>query len=805
MADDQAQFESAEQAIEQEGGDEGRGLVKLWISAIDAATKDEADWRKEGDETVDIYRSGKSGDKTPSFNILFSNTETLLPAVYNSTPNPDIRRRYNDDNPISKSVVDILERGIVYSLDQYDFDAVMRQVTFDGVLPGRGIARIRYVPVIGGSDPSAAEGDEQPESQMAEGQEHSTAEPMEAGERVIDEQIITEYVPWKNFRRGAGLTWDAVPWIAFEQYLARDQLEKLNPEIGPLITLDCTTSGEDVEQDSDGSRDPSDILLRAKIWEIWNKQTGEVLFICPNYPASPIRRESDPLGLTGFFPIPRPIQPIEVTNDLTPVPMYRAYKSLAEELNEITTRIRKLTSAIRVRALYASSTPDLDKIITADDNTLVPVAGLEMFAQGGLDKALAWWPIEPAIKALQQLYVQRDAVKSTIYEVSGLSDIMRGASNSNETAAAQQIKQNWGSLRIQRIQAEVARFVRDIFRMKAELLANKFDMQRLSTMTGVKLVSAQDKAIAQQQMAMMQQQPPAEGQPAPQVPPELKEVLETPTFEEVERLLRDDIMRSYKVDVESDSTIRADLARNQEAMVGFVQGTAQYIQAMGPAVQSGLMPPDLAVDIYASFARTFKLGKQVEDSLEKAAQQARERAQAPPAAPPPDPVMVKVEQDAKLKQADMQSRVQIESAKLDLEREKAGVQAQQANDEAARKHEMDMLAMEREHELKMQEMQFEHSLRLREHEMTMQMQSEAHQTSMAQAGEKHVMGLQEAKAKSVPEKAEKPEKSEASDQTSGAVAVALGAIAKVLSDQQKPREHKVIRGKDDRIEGVTSA
>jgi hypothetical protein len=141
-----------------------------------------------------------------------------------------------------------------------------------------------------------------------------------------------------------------------------------------------------------------------------------------------------------------------------------------------------------VRGIYATSQQDIQNLATADDGELVPAQGLEMMMEGGLDKAIAWWPIEPAVKASQQLYQQRDAVKQTIYEVTGLSDILRGASHASETATAQNIKNQWGSLRIQRMQADVQRFARDLFRLKAEIIATKFSMQNLSMMTGIKLV-----------------------------------------------------------------------------------------------------------------------------------------------------------------------------------------------------------------------------------------------------------------------------------------------------------------------------
>ena len=744
MANENAQFESVEQAVREGVSTPQAGLVRLWKSAIEAADKEEQDWRKEGDEIVEIYRSASEQKKQQAFNILYSNTETLLPAIYNSTPQPDIRRRYNDPGVSAKAVADILERAISYSLDQYDFDAVMRAVGFDAVGPGRGVARVRYVPKVSGPDASQQEEGEQPEGVAAEGVEHNETSPPEPGEQIVSQAVTTEYVPWKNFRRGPGLIWDDVEWIAFKHYLTRDQIKDLNPAVGKEITLDYDVrTGEQDKEKAEGAKDPSEIFLRACVWEIWDKTTGRVLFVAPCYEKSPIKVEDDPLQLTGFFPIPRPLQPINTPCDLVPVPLYRGYKELAEELNEVTIRIKRLVRQIRVRGIYASSAADIEQIIKGDDGELIAAQGLELFADGGLEKAIAWWPIEPQVKALAQLVEHREQIKQTIYEVTGLSDILRGASAASETATAQNIKNQWGSLRIQGLQAEVQRFCKDVFRMKAELIGQNFEMPILMEMTGVKLASQADKMLAQQQMMMAQQQAAMAQQQGQQAQPpqgmeQLEEILELPTAEEVEQIMRSDLLRSYRIDVETDSTVRADLTRNMEQMTNFVQGAGAYIQGVIPGIQAGIIPPDLAITVFGSFARQFRLGRQVDMALEKASEEAAEHAKNPPPAPP-DPAIVKAQMDQQSKQMDAQikakeleqaqaqheaemqmraAELQMKSRELDIkdresaeklqiEREKAAVEASLKSQQAQQDAELKQRAADQDISLKVDKHEFD--------------------------------------------------------------------------------------------------
>lgn len=607
MDEQSATYETKEESLRSDPD-----FVRFWLDAIEAAGKEEREWRKEADDVLSIYR-GEKPEET-EFNIVYSNVETLLPAIYNSTPVPDVRRRFADRDPIAKTVADMLERAISYSLDTYDFDNTMRSVLFDMAVPGRGVARVRYIPYMD-----------------------------ETGEAVVYEEASCEYVPWKHFRHGSARTWDEVPWVAFEHFLSRDQLRKLNADLADKVQLDCSTRGEDAPEQK------SDIFKRARVWEIWDKDSKEVVFIATGYAEEALSRQPDPLGLTGFYPIPRPVQPITTPGKLVPVTPYTGYRTLAEELNSVTQRIRKLVRQIRVKAGYATSGADLDRLARADDGELVPLENLEMIAAGGgdINKMLAWWPVEPQVKALAQLYQQREAIKQTIYEVTGISDIVRGSTMASETATAQQIKAQWGSLRIQRMQAEVQRFARDLFRLKAEIFATKFDVRNLSMMTGVAVLPSEQIAQAQQMAAMAQQAQ----QP---VPPQVEEALKAAPLEQVERVMRSDLIRSYKVDVESDSTIRADLTRNQQQMQYFVTGTAQYMQAAIAVAQAGV-PTEPLIEIYSAFARNFKLGKQAEDALDRLAEDARK-----PREPQPDPEAQK-----------MQAEMQLENMKMDLEKAKA--------------------------------------------------------------------------------------------------------------------------------------
>lgn len=597
---------------EQQAKSVGLTAAEIWLKKIEHACAEEKDWRDEAKKAVDTYEADDDG--ATAFNIFHSNVETLLPALYNSTPVPDVRRRYGDADPIAKTVVDMTERCLSYLVDQYDFDETMQACVRDAIVPGRGVIRVRY----------------EPEFMDQQGVEVKGYE-----------MVTCEHVPYDRFARGPAKRWADVPWIAFKHDLTREELVKLAGKKGAEIDV---KSSERQERDKDDSDTDKGIFRTACVWEIWDKPNRRVIFVAAEQ-KQVIKAEQDPLGLKEFFPIARPLQQIKRVSSLTPVTPYRVYRALIEELDVVTKRIRKLVAQLKVRGLVAADVAkDMEGVRSLEDGQYLSANEAASFISGGgkLENAIAHMPMDPTVKALQQLYIQRDAIKQTIYEVTGLSDILRGASDAQETATAQNIKSQWGSLRVQNLQREVQRVARDLFRLKTELMATHFEPQNLL------------------QMSNFAEMPPDQLMPAIQM---FKSSL-----------------RTFRIDIETDSTIRADMTRNQEQMNNFLAGTGQFVQGMMGAAQ--LMPALLPTmtEVYTAFARNFSLGKQAEDALDQLSQMAPQMAQAAEQAAGQNP-----------EQQKMEMQMQFEQQKFELEKQKMGMDLQMKQaDLSIKRAEMEM-------------------------------------------------------------------------------------------------------------------
>ena len=357
------------------------------------------------------------------------------------------------------------------------------------------------------------------------------------------------------------------------------------------------------------------------VWEVWDKIEGKVCFVRES-DSMILRTEDDPLGLPGFFPSLKPLQPLGLTGTLTPICPFTVYKTLADELDTTTKRINKIVKGLKVRGIVAGNAEKLIALAEADDNEIVVESQLESLVQnGGIDRAIAWWPVEQAIKVLAQLYQQREQIKASIYEITGISDIVRGASNAGETATAQQIKTQWGSLRIQKMQRLIERQIRDIFVQMAHLITTKFSPETIVRMTGIEVTPG------------------------------------------IQQLMMEPADAHFRVNVETDSTVRADLTRQKQDMQEFLAGSAQFFATAGPIIQQQPQAAEPLAEVYAATTRFFKLGKQVEDALERFVNLAKQAAENPP----PNPEAERAKAEMAMKEKEMQQRMTLEGQKGKIE------------------------------------------------------------------------------------------------------------------------------------------
>lgn len=610
-------------------------LVVKWLRRISMSDAHEKKWRDRAEKVVNRYRDKReSGESSCSrFNILFSMTEVLKGIVYQQPPIPDVRRRFNDPDPVGKAASEILNRALSYCIDKYDLDGLMQRMAYDVLLPGRATALVKYKPKI-----------------VATGEEGQEVE------QVIWEDAPYEYVDWCDVRFDPAKKWEDVKWMAIPEKLTRDEcIGAFGEELGNAIQL--TYKAEDNAHE-DGQPES-----RALVWKIWDKRTRRVLMISPGYEQGPLSIVDDPLKLEDFFPIPEPLYSVWGTETMVPIPEFVMYQDQANELDDLTARIQALVQMLRVRGVYDKTFPELGRLLSAPDGTLIPVESFANLAEkGGLNGGINMVDIDPVIRALPGLYQQREIVKQTIYEVTGISDIVRGTSDVSETATAQQLKSQWGNVRIAPRQKAVQKFARNLLRIQAEIICEHFAWETISQMTGITLPSAAEK----QQAQMMAQQAQIMGQ---QPDPKLVEIINQPSSDEVMALLKDDKLRSFRVDIETDSTIAPNADAEQRNRIELLTAVGSFMTQMAPAVQTGAISQEAASELLLFGVRSFKAGPQIEEALQTV-------GQAQPQGPTPEQQKAQ-EEIEKGKQELQNLQIKVKNDEVGVERQKVGLMSEQ--------------------------------------------------------------------------------------------------------------------------------
>lgn len=600
------------------------GYLKGTLRSYD---KDFKDWQEKSSAINDKYKAKNSIrtirelslNSDARYNILWSNIQILLPSLYARTPKPDVERRHKNSNPTTRLTADVLERSIGYEMDEQDFDGQVLASVLDYLLSARGTARIHYEPEIKNG-------------------------------KKVDEASRIRFVFRDDFRHGPGRTWSEVTWVAFQTYESRDSLiENFGDKIGGEVPLDASPNKDANDKD----RGVADNLSRARIWEIWDKDTKTVYWVSLNYPKI-LKSVADPLRLKNFFPCPKPLYATVSTDNLIPVPDYVLYQTHAVTLDVIQQRLGGILDCARANGVYnAAWGVELTNFIKKGDGQMFPVTNYaDLTKAGGLAGIMEFSPIEQFLSVLSMLNDSAAIEVQKIYEITGISDIVRGSSDPNETAKAQQMKQKFGSLRLSARQTAVQAFVRDLVALMGEVICNHFEPEKIRQISEFDLMPDATPLPPE----------PQEGQPPypPEVIEQWQQAQRDTQWQKIVSTLKNQFVRSYSIDIETDSTVAIDYQEQKEAWGGYLSAVGTFLEQ---SIQSLPAAPSLAPyvkETLLSVSRAYKCGAALEGTLTSSFDAYIKQLQTPPPPPPPDPA-VEVQQ---LKSADFKEKLRVDELRV---------------------------------------------------------------------------------------------------------------------------------------------
>lgn len=636
--------------------------VKFWQTELELAGKHEQTWRRRARKVVKIYRDDHTGSNDSSggsldarFNILWSNTQTQRPALYSATPKPVVKRRHRQQGELGRQISIALERALIYSLDpggSYDFDRVAEKLILDYLLPGRMVARVKYHPVLT-SKVRIVETDD-PENPDIIEEKGGKFLLEEKYDELVDEEVRIYHIPWDQYRQAVANVWDDVWWVAYgNNFLTLEEIQEQFGDEHTEVPMQHIAHLED--KDGEPADQSERTVKKAQVWEIWDRDDRLVYAIVEGYSKFLMEKEEDPLKLRAFYPSPEPINIVETPDSLIPIPEYTMYQYQAEELNAMTRRINNLVNAMKLAGLYPGSQKDIIKdLLNSKENTLVPVEDWGAITErGGLAGMIEWLPLRDVADAWQRLMVHRQTLIQDIFDLTGISDIQRGSTDPRETKGAQQIKASFGSRRLLPKQQDTQRFFRDLFRLQAEIIAEHFETDTIAKMA----------------------QMPVE---------ELKPVRD---------VMRDDALRSFTIDIETDSTIAVDEEREKQGVAEFVAAMGSFLGQIFPIVQAQPKSVVPLGKMMLWMSRKFRIARDVEDEIEDFLNEFAQISNEPQGK---DPAAQAAQAEAQQAQAEMAMKAQaiqvdqkIKAAQSQADTQRKDRESLAANQRAERKAALD--------------------------------------------------------------------------------------------------------------------
>ena len=571
---------------------ETRGAVSIdsknWQAEIRAAEKNLEKWHEQARKINNrfIDKRDAVGEGTNKLNLFTTNVQILISTLYARFPKPLVVREYEDENDDPARVAgNIMERMLrIRSRDSFDTSA--RQVVQDRLVPGLGQIWFRYDPVI----------QQVPAPQEVDLAGNPVGEPQMVDQKV-DEKVVCDYVHWEDFLFSPARTWAEVRWVGRRIKMIRADAEK---RFGEVIAKALRyTQGS-----RDGQEGPEDKVEYAYVYEIWNIRDRRIYWISKDLEYI-LDVKEDELKLPNFWPCPRPLMALHTSSNLVPRPDYLLAQDQYEELDTVNHRITMIERAIKVVGVYDGNNDEIKRIFTEGvDNQLIPMRSFGQFAErGGFKGSIDWLPIEAMVNALDKLRQYRQDLIQQIYEIVGISDIMRGSSKASETLGAQQLKAQYGSVKLQYLQLELATFIEEALEIKADIIRQHFDPEIIVRQSNI--MNSTDAPLVQQAV----------------------QLIKSSEFE-------------FRVEVHADSMAVPEFTAERDGRMAFMRAVSEMMVGAEPILQRAPSAGIAMLQMIQWAAASFRTGNSIETILDQAIAEIRQTVANPPPPPPPDPQVV---------------------------------------------------------------------------------------------------------------------------------------------------------------------
>ncbi|WP_088347761.1 MULTISPECIES: hypothetical protein [Rhodomicrobium] len=643
----------------QEGPKPDKKLMAQYRREIERYTRATEKWREDGKQIEDLYLDeDRNASSMRRYALLWANVETLKPAIYAKVPTIECSRRYKDRDPVARTAAELIERATNTSFELYNVDETFQMVRDDRLLPGRGVAWVRYEADIEQYEDDEPGDDDAVVPGLPGGPDlEADAEPKML-ERLAGERVVVDHVQWTEFGHNVCGTWNDA-WLVWRAvYKTRDEVEdRFGKEMADRLTYDAKVPAN-VSDRVNGEISGENADEFCRIYELWDKRRNLTSWMTEGLRDEFIESGKPPINFSGFFPCPKPCYATKTSRSLIPRPDYIYYRDQAKEINDLTDKIANMMAWLIIKGFIPGGpsrvTDALEEVIREKSNKelFVEIEDYTGWSErGGVGKLIDWLPLDMVITAIQAAITARNQLIQDVFQITGISDILRGQTDPSETLGAQELKAQTGSRRLKNAKDEVARFCRDVGRLCAEVIAEKFEPETIAEMTGYRYVPTPIAPMGGNVVAM----PGATQPPAPMANPMEPQNGANMTFDDrVIELLRNDRLRSFRIDIETDSTGQADENADKQQAMEFMGVAGQFMEKATAAVQAAPETAELMGEMLMHAIRRFRAGRTLEESIEKTFGAIAAKVQAAAQQQPqPTPEQIKAQADAEMSRQKM--------------------------------------------------------------------------------------------------------------------------------------------------------
>lgn len=715
--------------------DKSQSEASYWSNQITSAEKDPRHrrWLDVGQRFYDRYLLEADGltmhgttsgvNRPKELNLFWTNVQTQLPMLYSRLPEPYIQRRFGNRDPVARMAATIAERATKVDLERDDFDAQAESLAEDYLVVGRGVLRGVYESTIVNSRIVVKE------ENLEDGEprfitEHGQTIPGDLVEKdrrglfLLDPQVRDERAPlchwfWKDLLIGPGRSWKDIQsngWIAWICYMSKADVEKRFKEsFGEDVAEQLTFAyspfdlAKDEKERKNRRAETSSTANLAKIYEIWDARSRQIFWLSEGggKPGAAVLldKQQDPLDLEGFFNTPRPLLTTHGPESMIPTPDYAQYRTQAAELDEMTSKIEVLIEEIKGGGVYDLTTSELGNALRKKEGGWTGVQNWQGFTNaGGLQGAVQQFDNRPLVETVVSLYQHQENVKRTADEIAGMPDIFRGQQAEKDERLGQTAKRaNMGGLRVNDKQRDFQRYLSDALAIKTEIIVSQFDERRILEMADAQALIAESPEVArldlmaeseegQQAMQAAQMGDPQAAQTVMQFTQARQAAVQKQMqlIQNALAMLKSDRMRTFKLSIETDSTVSVDEAQEKAEASEFVTTISTMMQKVlfsDALAQSPELKP-LAAQMLMFVVRKFKVGRSLEQQFEETI---NKLVTAPPPEQQPDPLTLDVQRQAQKDQMDAdddEQKNQIELFKANIDAFEAATKRQEAHAKA---------------------------------------------------------------------------------------------------------------------------